>query len=277
MVARAFHESGFHLGQRESLMPANAGNPAGYFENLDVYRANEAILVQLGGSWFDPPSVARQLLVAEQVTPGIREFLRNLVADGGTAPVALKEPRIGVLLSIWWPVLRDTLHPVLVVRNPEEVAHSLLARDGTPLEHGLAMWELHTTAILKALAGREATVAHHKRMVEEPAQAVALVASATTRLSPALAEEVVADGAVRAVERALYRSHRKVREPGSRLSPSQARLWDLLAGLPSGNARIHVERRLRSPSAAAVSAVKRETSRRRALLNAASGLGAPRI
>jgi hypothetical protein len=48
-----------------------------------------------------------------------------VIGEAGGAPVVVKDPRIGVLLPLWDDLLRSTLHPVLVVRDPFRASWAL--------------------------------------------------------------------------------------------------------------------------------------------------------
>jgi hypothetical protein len=48
-LAKVFVDSGFSAG--ENLIPADDFNPAGYWEDFDVFNLNNAILSQLFLSW----------------------------------------------------------------------------------------------------------------------------------------------------------------------------------------------------------------------------------
>lgn len=133
-------------------MPATRENPRGYWENLGVHEANEAVLGELDANWFDPPTRAR-IAAGEHLGGRLRTALDLLIETAEPAPVVLKDPRIGLLLRLWGPVLEGRLHPVLVVRAPTEVAASLATRDGTPPALGLAGWEVHLTRVLDYLGG----------------------------------------------------------------------------------------------------------------------------
>ncbi|HTR89360.1 MAG TPA: hypothetical protein VMG62_04525, partial [Solirubrobacteraceae bacterium] len=128
-----FQRSGYFLGAPEDLMVGDPSNPTGYFENLKVWRANESVLAHFGATWFDPPDEDEQLARSGQLQPGLRCVLDELLAQAAVTqrPLALKDPRMGVLMPLWWPLLADLLHPVLVIRDPFEIALSLERRDAT--------------------------------------------------------------------------------------------------------------------------------------------------
>ena len=56
MLTRLLHSSGLGLGPESELMPAQADNPDGFWENLRFVALNDEVLNELGGAWDLPPS-----------------------------------------------------------------------------------------------------------------------------------------------------------------------------------------------------------------------------
>jgi hypothetical protein len=234
-TASMFVRAGFFAGIDAELLPASDANRLGYYENFFTVHLSQWILDQLGGTWFEPPALDRQLAVCEPLQGALHAELDRITVAGSGRPLVIKDPRIGVLLPIWGPTLSQRLHPVLVLRDPIEVALSLRRRDGTALERGLAAWETHLRAVVGWLAGRHCTVAPFVAMLERPALASNVIASAVAELDPGRRDRVrVALGADALC--AEYR-HERGGEP-SLMTRAQRRLWEWLALLPAGRAVI---------------------------------------
>ena len=163
----------------------------------------------------------------------------ELLAEAGDGrPLALKDPRIGVLMPLWWPLLENVLHPVLVLRDPLEVALSLERRDQTALPVALAMWELNITRTLVRLNGEVVTIVRYREMVEAGAPAGHAVRDASRHLRPEVASAVRPDLASSAFDPELYRN-RAEKLAGSRwLDEHQRRLSAYLDSLASGMIRL---------------------------------------
>src|SRR5262245_7329569 len=119
---------GFDAGSPESLQPADASNPQGYWESRAAWALDEEVLAALGASWFDVAD-----LDLEALAPADRErFVARAKTIAGDLdarrPWVLKEPRISVLLPLWREALQEPVF-ALVHRDPLEVARSLEARD----------------------------------------------------------------------------------------------------------------------------------------------------
>jgi len=230
-VTRAFHFSGYFVGAQAELMPADESNPTGHFEHWDIYRANEQALARLDGAWFEVPAgVERHAGDPTYVAP-LRDALSSLLAAAGEAPLVLKDPRIGMLLALWWPLIEELLHPVLVVRDPVEVALSLERRDLTALPVGMAMWEVYVTSVLAGLKDKRTTVIPYRDILEVPGLAPRLVAEASTMLRPGLRDRVDPTNACSALEPHYRRNRHEESSPAVRLTDHQDRLWEMLASL----------------------------------------------
>ncbi len=260
-IAGALAAAGFHAGRDGDLMPGNAANPAGYYENALTYDVNEAILRELGASWFDPPSPEAQSGARPGAEPQIRELLDRLQAERCGAPVVVKDPRVGVLLEVWGPLVRERLHPVLAVRHPVEIARSLAVRDGTPIPFALASWESHMTRVLAFLDGRPVTVARYPQLIGLEAELRGVVEDVAAHLTPELAERVTVDGVERTLRPDLHRNAATAAAADEHLTVRQIELWRYLGGLGAGRETLAVPDELRRSGAGAPALVRAETER----------------
>jgi hypothetical protein len=247
-VASTFAAAGFFVGVDGEVMGPTAANPDGHWENLRLFETHEAILKRLDGTWLDPPASAAQLVGADWAVPEIREQLERLFEQAQGAPVVVKDPRIGVLLSFWHQSIEDNLVPVLVIRNPLDVAASLRSRDGTPSALGLGAWELHLTLLLEGLDGRQVVAAPYAQLLERPALASELVSAVREQLDPECSQRVRPEHARLAVA-ARHRNQRGGEDrAASSLTTRQLELWRWLEQLPAGAQTLSVPDELKGPS-----------------------------
>jgi hypothetical protein len=259
-TARMFASAGFFAGYDDDLLTASESNPAGYWENLGTVRVNKEVLEKLGGSWFDPPPRAAQLAAREWAAPVLRAAVEKVLQQADGAPVVVKDPRIGVMMPLWAPVLVDRLHPVLAIRDPVEIALSLGRHAGTPLAFALAAWELHMTLVLDHLDGRLVTVAPYGRLTQDSRLATSIVESAAAHVDPARTATLRPVAAAEAIERELHRNRAAASDHDEYLTPRQLELWRLLSSLPPGEQSIAAPT-LRATDGAARSAVSAERAR----------------
>ncbi len=145
VVARSLECLGAALGPRASW--SGPDNPD-FAEDMDVLAVNEMTL-QLAELRWDSPrlDIPRFNMAVEY------EALVLLQRRLTRHPVfALKEPRMCRLLPFWKPLFSETncaVSVVEVVRHPLAVAHSLKARNGIPIERGLALWLDHVRCYLR--------------------------------------------------------------------------------------------------------------------------------
>ena len=149
---------GAHLG--EDLKAGDAINPRGYFENTQLTDLNKGVLSAAGVSWYGPPPDL-DVVHPVAVTPALSAAIRDRVARifGERSPIAIKDPRLCVLLDVYASTLRDMdyeVHCIRMVRDPVEVARSLVAAGaGADVAHWLPMVKRRADLLNEAL-GRTA-------------------------------------------------------------------------------------------------------------------------
>lgn len=137
MTAGLFRESGAYMG--ESFYPPRAANPFGFFEDPEINKLNDRILLQmLSGGWRWPawrlgPSLHRHpqalWLAAPRRVRAVRpspvrvEAMRKHLER---TPFCLKDPRFGLTLPTWRPYLPAGTRFVVVFRDPDTTVDSML-------------------------------------------------------------------------------------------------------------------------------------------------------
>jgi sulfotransferase family protein len=159
--------TGLHAGAEDDFPPADEHNRKGYWELLDVWAIDEALLALAGGSW-DEPSTWNPETIREPARTRLAERARGVIARlDRRGPWLVKDPRLSLLLPFWRPWLS---HPVavLVYRDPLAVARSLAARDGFALERGMALWERYNREALAASEGMPRVIVAQRDLVANP-------------------------------------------------------------------------------------------------------------
>lgn len=130
-LAGALEICGLRLGE---VRRTGRHNAKGYFERHDIVQINDRILGLNGGSWLVTPSRIRlHPFLREQIVVAVRA----MTADGHCG---LKDPRLLPVLDAWIEAAPANLRFVGTFRHPLAVAASLKARNGMPIEQGLALW-----------------------------------------------------------------------------------------------------------------------------------------
>lgn len=142
-LARTLNLLGAELPRQ--LMPAaEDNNRLGFWEPLQAYAINEAMLADVGSSWDHWDGVSPEqmrALAASAHFPKILSLLDEEYSADKT-PV-IKDPRNSLLLPLWVEALRAqgrTPYMFICLRHPQEVALSLAKRDGLCIQHGLLLW-----------------------------------------------------------------------------------------------------------------------------------------
>ena len=136
------------------LLPPQADNAKGYFENQRVVAFNDALLQDLGSRWDDPLPLDDDCFrspVARAAVGALAALLRD--EFGGHPLVLVKDPRLCRLLPVWIEALQQVGREIVAVlpwRYPLEVAASLQRRNALPVAHALALWLQHTLAAERA-------------------------------------------------------------------------------------------------------------------------------
>ena len=115
-------------------MPPAADNPRGYWESPALARFNNQLLRSAGTSWNDDAAVPAAWF-ADSARAADRDIASRLLSEAfpGDDTFVCKDPRICRLLPFWRAVLEAAgiePDPVLMLRDPGEVARSLAARAG---------------------------------------------------------------------------------------------------------------------------------------------------
>lgn len=151
-LTRVINLMGAYVGPESVTTPATAENPTGFWERQDVRALCDSILLGSGVDWWRPGQFD-PLSVSEAVRDSAIEQWRSIASDlDPHQPWVVKEPRLCLVLPVLHPAL-DSPVAVHAHREPLEVASSLRARNGFPMNVGLALWEHYTVSALHGSAG----------------------------------------------------------------------------------------------------------------------------
>lgn len=217
---------------------ADHHNPAGYFEWDQVVAIQERLLIDLNRWW---PSANGCLPMPDgwMHRPEARfaaEQLRRLLhseKERHKQPWGLKDPRCSRLLPLWIAIAADLgmpLHLLLAIRDPREVAMSLVHRDGpiTGMNYNRAqqLWWRHTVEVLhtSAQASLPLTVIDYGRWFDRPQQQLARLVHALPSMQPTDEQQRQALGLI---QPDLHRNRVDQRQPRGQqwLNPAVQRLY----------------------------------------------------
>lgn len=128
-----------------SLLPAVKDvNPKGFWEHAEIVATHDALLEALGSSWDDERPLPNNWWASLDIAVFRERLTEIILRDFSHSPLwILKDPRLCKLLPLWLDILRDSgASPrfVICLRDPVEVARSLLERDGIPEAQAALLW-----------------------------------------------------------------------------------------------------------------------------------------
>lgn len=169
-------QQGFQAPQQ--LDAGDAHNLTGYWEPMEIRAFHNTLMESAQSSWEDPllPVLPWQPQQREKALAGLE---RALIADFPVADpqaVALiKDPRQCRLLPLWNALFAQRpfqVAVVLMVRQPEAVAASLVSRDQLPLDRALLLWLSHTLEAERATRQLPRLVLSYEQLLQEPTAVV---------------------------------------------------------------------------------------------------------
>ena len=139
LCAHILSAMGIDMADETSAHPSNPGNQ---WERQEIVEFHDRILGLFNRAYFGPFHDLA-LPVAWWADPRVCEIRREIVAflrtRMGDSYFGFKDPRTVRLMPVWHHIVNDlNLAPKVVfcLRNPSQVARSLMARDGVDLEIG---------------------------------------------------------------------------------------------------------------------------------------------
>jgi len=180
------------------LMAGRSDNPSGHWESEGLAQIHDRILVSAGTTWHDwrtfNPDWSRSDVAASH-KKALLDFLSEEFAKSRLFVV--KDPRMCRFVPVWLDVLREfdaVAAPVIVVRNPLEVAASLKRRDGMLPATSLLIWLRHMLDAERATRGMPRAFVHYEDLLRDWRKAAASIASrvgvAWPRWSPIIEADV---------------------------------------------------------------------------------------
>ena len=148
-----------------------AGNDTGHWEDATAVAVHERLLAAFGARWDDPfplPDGWQETAGAQRAAADIKAYVGG--NRSRNACWSVKDPRLSLFAGLWRHAISDAGQKavsILMLRHPLEVAHSLLARDGIPVERGLLLWYDYTLSALESAASMPSLLLSYRGLLAD--------------------------------------------------------------------------------------------------------------
>lgn len=184
-------------GPKTPMRPTE-DNPSGYFESTPVKVLNDRILHSAGTRWDDWTRIPDGWFEGPRAAALKEEAKAVIQAEFGASPLfVFKDPRICRIWPFWQAVLTElgiTPIPILLLRNPEEVAASLVKRDGMAESLARLIWLNHLLEAERSTRGKTRVITTFDRLLSDWPGLMSEIEAASgftlPRRSPGAAAEV---------------------------------------------------------------------------------------
>ncbi len=130
------------------LVPADQSNPRGHWESKPLIALHDELLAALDSSWDDWRSPGARWKESDAASRFSGRIRLAIDEEYGNAPLfVVKDPRLCRTLPYWMSILEKSgirTAPLIIVRNPLEVAESLRVRNDISFEKAMLLWLRHT-------------------------------------------------------------------------------------------------------------------------------------
>jgi hypothetical protein len=135
-------------------MSAAADNRDGFFEDVTLIKISDEILRLSDGSWDVPAIPSNRDLQKGKLSESLIQTARKEVfqlRQDVAEPWFIKDPRICLTITEWKRILLLKTPLIYIVRNPHDVATSLMQRNNMKSKRALAIWYRYNYALLKSV------------------------------------------------------------------------------------------------------------------------------
>lgn len=145
----ALGELVYEMGAKAPMTPLKAtkDNVRGYWESKPLMLAHDKFLQKQGTSWNDSAIFDLEKCDHEDVETFKAELQKIILTEYGSAnTILIKDPRICRFVPVWRELLGSMgieILPIIIFRNPLEVAYSLIVRDDFTQSGALLSWLRH--------------------------------------------------------------------------------------------------------------------------------------
>jgi len=160
----------------ELLEPVPGVNETGFWESAKLVSIHDRMLAAAGSAWDDPREFPATFFQTPTGAAFRGDILRVLEEDFSDSSLfVIKDPRICRFVPFWTDILQSFGSeplPLLLNRNPLEIAASLARRDGFESSKSLILWLRHVLDMERATRGLQRTFMDYEGLLQDWQSAV---------------------------------------------------------------------------------------------------------
>jgi hypothetical protein len=170
-LTRVFSLLGAELPK--SMYGKTDGNQRGHWESDVLVSSHDALLKKMKSDWSDWRPLLTDKFTAKKQASLKAGFAQEFAEefDLSKPVIVMKDPRVCKFAQLYIEALSEaqhTVHPVIIVRNPLEVAGSLESRDGLSFSEGLLLWLSYMLEAERASRGLERAMTTYEAFLKKP-------------------------------------------------------------------------------------------------------------
>jgi hypothetical protein len=162
------HLLGLPTVRESDLVRATGENPKGYWESSTLVAFNTRVLEAVGSETGCPAALDPGWENDPRLEDLRKEAPAAFLRVFPTAPWVWKDPRNCLAFPFWRTVLDVRPLPVLMQRNPLEIAASLQTRNGEGKIYALALWERYLRETLRSITGLPVLITSYEELLASP-------------------------------------------------------------------------------------------------------------
>ena len=180
LIARALTAFNINLGG--NLIEASPDNPKGFWENKEIIKINDELLILIGSSYdgLKPhPINAFKSNEFDELKSRAISVLNDSFNEIGDV-WAFKDPRICNLLDFWVDIFEKidcVTNYIIVLRNPMSVADSLFIRNKIQPFKSYLLWQQHLISAVSDTKYQQRVIVDYDNFIDKPYQQLQRVAS----------------------------------------------------------------------------------------------------
>ncbi|HDL01847.1 MAG TPA: hypothetical protein ENH23_06415, partial [candidate division Zixibacteria bacterium] len=176
-ITRVINYLGVDLGP--SLLSDSEDNETGFWEHTEIVQLNEWLLQISGSCWEDVCLLPAEWWRSEAIVPIKQAMIEIIKKDFSMSPLwAIKDPRICRVLPVWHSIFTEiSVIPLylIVVRDPREIASSLMKRNSFTLEKSYLLWVTYMFEAERWTRGHNRVFISYKDLLDDWREVVEII------------------------------------------------------------------------------------------------------